>query len=140
MLKKGDNYAIVNSCKKVKSQVFLIHDTVHLFKNIYNNWVNKESFTCPTLDDDRLLHPNFAHLKELYNIELGKAQKLAYKLSHKVLHSQSIDKTNVKLSGSVFHESTVNGLNYYASNGYPHLKDTAEFVTIVKNWFNCVMC
>ena len=84
------------------------------------------------------MHPNFAYLKELYNIELGKAQKLTYKLSHKVLHPQSIDKTNVKLSGAVFHESTANGLDYYAANGYPHFKDTAEFVNIVKNWFNCV--
>ena len=70
--------------------------------------------------------------------KLAKAQKLAYKLSHKVLHPQSIDKTNVKLSGSVFHESTANGLDYYAETGYLHFKDTAEFVNIVKNSFNCV--
>ena len=125
MIKKGDNY-YCKQLQKKKNHIFLIHDTVHLFKNIHNNWLTKESFTCPTLDDDRLLHPNLAHLKELYNIELGNAQKLAYKLSHKVLHPQSIDKTNVKLSRSVFHESTVNGLNYYAANGYPYFYRTQQ--------------
>ena len=55
--------------------IYLLYDTVHLFKNTYNNFVNKDNFICPTLNLDGELHPNFSHIKELYTMELGKVQK-----------------------------------------------------------------
>ena len=60
--------------------------------------MNKENFICPTLDLDGELHPNFSHIKELYTTGLGKLQKMAYKLTDKVLNPQVIEKTNVKLA------------------------------------------
>ena len=82
--------------------------------------------------------PSFGHLKELYMLEKGKHQKLAYKLTEKVLHPKSIEKSNVKLADAAFHESTINALNYYASRGYPHFKESATFINIIRDWFSTI--
>ena len=31
------------------SSIFMFYDTVHIFKNFYNNWMNKIYFQCPPL-------------------------------------------------------------------------------------------
>ena len=85
-----------------------------------------------------VIFPNFSDLEELYNIEYGKAQKMAYKLNEQVLHLQSIEKTNVKLADAAFHESTINVLTYYAAHGYGNFKDSAIFIKRIRNWFNQV--
>ena len=98
---------------------------MHLFKNVYNNFLNKESFCCPTLDGSGILHPNFAHIRELYHLEVGKVPMIAHKLTDVVLNPANIEK-NVKLADAYFHESTINALNFLNDNGYPHFKDTAN--------------
>ena len=120
------------------NNIYLLYDTVHLFKNVYNNFLNKESFCCPTLDGTGILHPNFAHIRELYHLEVRKVPKIAHKLTDVVLNPANIEKTNVKLADACFHESTINALNYFSDNGYPHFKDTATFSSIIRNWFNIV--
>ena len=47
-----------------------------------------------------------------------------------------LEKTNVKLADSLFHSSTINALIYYSSHGYPEFNYTADFLPIVRNWFN----
>ena len=71
-------------------------------------------------------------------LEKGKHRKIAYKLSEKVLHPKSIEKSNVKLADPAFHESTINALLYYASRGYPHFKNTAIFIRIIRDWFSTI--
>ena len=71
-------------------------------------------------------------------MEHGTFANMAHKITDKVLHPQSIEKTNVKLADAAFHESTMNALNYYANNGHPHFKDTALFIKIIRDWFNAV--
>jgi len=82
----------------------------------------------------------FEHLEELFNLELGQPIKIAFKLSDKVLHSTSIERTNVQLANSVFHDSTIQGLNFYADqpSGKQEWKDTALFLQTVRNWWNIV--
>ena len=49
--------------------IFLIFDTVDLFKIIYNNWTTKHLLVCPTFNEKEqigVLNPNFCHLNELY--------------------------------------------------------------------------
>ena len=29
------------------SSIYLLYDTVHLFKNFYNNWMTRKEFECP---------------------------------------------------------------------------------------------
>ena len=95
-------------------------DNTYIFKNFYNNWCNKTNFIRPILnaqEKDQLLTPSFGHIKELYDIEKGKPQKMAYKLTEQVLHPKAIEKTSAKLADAAFHESTTNALFYYSKNG-----------------------
>ena len=78
-------------------KIYMLYDTAHLFKNAYNNFV-KENFVCPTLDLDGELYPNFSHIKGLYTMKLGKVQKMAHKLTDKVLNPQVIGKKQCKIS------------------------------------------
>ena len=42
------------------------------------------------------------------------------------------------LANSCFHDSTINGLKYYATKGYPSFENTAAFLQIIRNWFDVV--
>ena len=118
------------------SNIYLMYDPVHLFKNFYNNWTKKINFDCPTEDLKGTLEPNFLYLQQLYDIEKTISPKMAHKLSEKVLRPQSIEKTSVKLADSAFHESTIAGLRYYAKHGHDYFLDTAIFIQRIRNWFN----
>ena len=123
------------------SQNFPFYDSTHLFKNVYNNWSNYNTFKCPLMDPNESkqdISPSFSVLKELYELEKGKPQKMAFKLNEQMLHPKPIEKTNVKLADAAFHESTINALNYYASHGYGHFGDTAIFAKYIRDWFNTV--
>ena len=78
---------------------------------------------------------SFLHIEQLYNLELGKPVKMAYKLSDKVLHPTNIEKTNVLLADSLFHESTIAALRFYTEE-FPDWRYTADFLQVVRNWWN----
>ena len=61
---------------------------------------------------------------------------MAYKITEKVLHPQSIEKTSVKLADSAFHESTINAFIYYSKHGYDNFEETTHFLRYIRNWFN----
>ena len=86
----------------------------------------------------KVLTPNFSHIQKLYHIELDKRPKMGHKLTEKVLHPKVIEKSNVKLADSLFHESTMNALMYYAGNGCPQFEDSAIFIKYIQDWFNQV--
>ena len=121
----------------VEKKISLLFDPTHLLKCVYNNFRNKETFLCPTIDvtsdSNPSLHVNVAHIKEMYNLELGKNLKIAYKLSEKVLNSLILEKTNVMLADACFHESTINGLKHYGERGYPHKIARVMFNLFEKN-------
>ena len=43
---------------------------------------------------------------------------------------------DVSLATSVFDDSTIAALNYFSKNGFPDFSETAEFLQIVKNWWD----
>lgn len=53
--------------------IFLMFDTVHLFKNIRNNWINlstlDNTFTYADWDTNDMKHASFSHLRDLYSSE-----------------------------------------------------------------------
>ena len=63
---------------------------------------------------------------------------MAHKLNKKMLNPTSIEKSNVGLANSCFHESTINALRYYSTRGYSSFADTATFLQIIRDWFNVV--
>ncbi len=118
-----------------EQDVYLLFDAVHNFKNVYNNFQTRKEFIYPALVESGDKKASFLHLEQLYNLELGKPIKMAYKLSDKVLHPTNIEKTNVLLADSLFHESTIAGLRFYAEE-FPDWKYTADFLQVVRNWWN----
>ena len=50
------------------SRIYLLYDTVHLFKNFYNNLMNRKTFHAPPFPGtNHDVLANFQHLVELYN-------------------------------------------------------------------------
>ncbi len=122
----------------MEKRFFLLFDSVHNFKNIYNNFLTRGSFQCPDFGEQKIGQPLFIHLKQLYDLECGKTIKMAYLLTDKVLNPSSIEKTNVKLADALFHESTIGALEYYSHNGYPQFSDTVPFLNLIRKYWNIV--
>ena len=116
--------------------IFLLLDTVHNFKNIYNNSISKKEFICSPFINKKIGNSKISHIQKVYNMELVKPLKIAHRLSEKVSHPTTIEKTNVKLADALFHNSTINALLFYADNGYPEFYDTAHFLKIVRKMWN----
>ena len=72
----------------------------------------------------------------MQDIEIGNPVKIAHKLNDKVLNPRSLEKTNVRLADALFHESTINGLEYYGKNGFPYFTHTAKFLRVIRNWWD----
>ncbi len=125
--------------------IFLLFDSVHNFKNLRNNFNNRKVLLFPDFDCfDKILTAKYKHVEDLYAFELTKPVKLAHKLSHKVLHPSTIEKTNVQLADSFFHESTINALIFYAKEQLPDgpstdgWLETSKFMQLVRQHWNIV--
>ena len=122
-------------------KVFLAFDTTHVFKNFYGNFQTYKHFEFPSFKDG-VLHrelstrANFNDLQVLYDMEISKPERKAYKLNQKILNPKSIEKTNAQLAVGCFHDSTINALRYYSSKGYPQFEGTADFLQVIRNWFS----
>ena len=130
---------IENPFKK-GGKIFLLFDFTHLLKCIYHNFRATECFVCPPFDDDTStsanIYPNFAHIRQLQHLELGKPLKISHKLTDKVIAPMALEKTNVMLANALFDESTINGLEFYAKNGFGQFYHTAKFLRIIRNWWD----
>ena len=117
---------------------FLMFDNVHIFKCVYNNFLNKKLFIYPSWDNHtKFLTADFGDIQFLFHeIEKDSPIKIAHKLTHKVMQPTSIEKTNVSLADSLIHPSTINALMYYSKKGYPSFHETAQFLQIIREWFN----
>ena len=73
----------------------------------------------------------------MYNAELGESVKIAYRLSDNVLNPATIERSNVSLADSLFHESTIAALNLYAvEKACPEYTETANFLELFRRWWN----
>lgn len=85
---------------KSDEKIFLLFDTVHLFKSIRNNWLNQanaeESLIFPHFDDFNLiLRADLTDLKKIYSKECNNICRQAPALSKKVLYPSSLERQNV---------------------------------------------
>ena len=64
--------------------------------------------------------------------------RMAFKLNDKVINPSSIERQSVALTLAVFNESTINALIYYGQHGHSDFLETAEFLTIILNWWKTV--
>ena len=96
-------------------KIFLIFDSTHVIKNIYNNFQSKRIFQLPRLEPlvANNITARFSDIEEVYNNENHKPLKIAHKLTETVMKPKTIEKVNVKLAMSLLHESTINALRVY---------------------------
>ncbi len=120
--------------------VHLIFDAVHVFKNIYCNFLNRKYFKCPAFEEgEEDIVADINHLHDLYKLELGKPAKKAFRLTDKVLNPQPIERTKVSLADAFFHETTIAALEWYAEFGNkPEWEKTAQFLKLIRKWWNIV--
>ena len=119
-----------------KRSLFLLFDSVHNLKNIYNNFCKRRILSFPSIDDPiSIKTASFIDIRNLYAEESNRPLKLAHKLTQKSLAPKNIEKTSVKLSNAIFHESTLHALQYFNENQGEQWTGTADFVEIVlKMW------
>lgn len=122
-----------------EKKLFLLFDPVHNFKNVYNNFQSRAKFSCPDFENfGSMWCPSFKHVVDLFEIEKAKPIKMAYKLSQKMLSPKSIEKTNVQLAAGLFHESTINALEFYVENHEKPWMDTVKFLKLILQWWKIV--
>lgn len=120
-----------------ENRIFLLIDSTHNFKNIKNNFQNKKVFTCPSFQGKSMDNVKYDHVQALFEKEQGKAVKMAHKLSDKVLFPKVLEKTNVMLADSFFHDSTIAALEYH-SDSIVNSMDTATFLRLIRRYWNTV--
>ncbi|KAG0709956.1 hypothetical protein GWK47_023779 [Chionoecetes opilio] len=121
----------VENQEQHEARVHVINDTVHLWKNGFYQLLNNKKLS----QED--IHVDIGHLVSVYNCELGKEAKMAYRLTDKVLNPTRIERTNVQLVAAATHESTTTALVYYADKcSRPTFKETAAFLCLLRKWFN----
>lgn len=135
-------------------KIFLLFDTVHIFKSIRNNWINQiddnqtfifpldnslnvdlQSISSSTSNSTGKLTAKFSDLKKLYREEEGKTVKLAPSLNKKVLYPTSIERQNVNLCVKVFDEKNIAALK---TTNASLAKGTIHFLKTISRWWKIV--
>jgi hypothetical protein len=113
--------------------LYLLVDPVHTIKNIYNNFLNRNIFELPMINEQMTpFTACFQHVRELYEREKSKPLKIAHKLNAVAMNPSSIQKTSMKHALAIFDETTVTGLRYYADHdNKPQWRMTASFVNAI---------
>ena len=121
-------------------RIYTMYDTVHLFKNMYFNFLNKKNLLCPPFPgSESPMNAKFAHLVKVYNMENGSVAKMAYKLTDKVLHPTNFERVNVQLAISATHETTTAALDYFGQKEeHADFRQTAQYLRLVRKWFDVV--
>lgn len=113
-------------------KIFLLYDTVHILKNIRNNWLNEKSktFIYPSFTDHyNILSSNFRDIVNIYEYEKKVLVKQAPNLTFKVCYPNNLERQNVKLALSVFHEKTIAAIK---------TDDTKHFLNTIHRWWMIV--
>jgi len=133
----AQNFVINPYAPAPHNKIFPIFDTIHIFKGLWTNFLNKAEFECPPFLGQSV-HPRFHHFQDLYTRELGSSFRYAHKLNHKVIYPKSIERTNVDLACRFFSESTRNALLHFADIDQDEWRESAEFVSIMLRYFNTI--
>lgn len=115
--------------------VHLLFDTVHILKNLRNNWLNEKNMTFiyPSVHVvDEIKQCKFHHVRLLYEKEKQSMIKHAPGLSYKVCFPNSIERQNVSLVVPLFEDKTITAMSTLMDG---EAKDTAEWLQIIRNWW-----
>ena len=133
-IKPSVKYCVIIYEDMTYRKLFLLFDSVHIFKCLYNNFQWQVLFECPTFDGMDI-SANFHHISELYDMELSKPIKMAYTLNRECLNPQPIEKTKVSLATRVFGEPTRNAMSFYVKKCFPQWQETLNFLHHISRWW-----
>ena len=79
------------------SKLFLMFDSTHNLKNIFNNWVSKKLFQFPAghIGENEIL-ADFNHVQQLFALEETKPLKVAHRLNATAISPDNIEKQSLK--------------------------------------------
>lgn len=129
-----------------KQCIYVLFDSVHLFKCIRNNWLNQidnnQTFIFPDFNDpssEKKLTASVSHLKMLYTYEENHVVKMAPALSKQVLYPTSIERQNVMFCVRLFDEKNVAALKQLGEINETSIYDgTICFLQIILQWWKIV--
>ena len=73
--------------------LFLLFDSTHNLKNMFNNFHIRQVFRFPTYDGD-IKEARFQELMKVYKNECNQSLRRAHKLSRKILEPSSVSKVS----------------------------------------------
>jgi hypothetical protein len=124
------------------SKFFLLIDPTHTIKNVFNIFQRRGVFTFPTFEaNDPETHystANFSNIRELYALELPLQLRIAHKLTSTLLNPSNIQRSSARFATSLFHESTISGLQYYIDNDKKQWNGTLYFIRLITNLWSIV--
>lgn len=132
----SDNFEIPNP-KDTNKKIFLLYDFVHIFKNIWKNWLNlknlDQTFVFYDWDNLKTLrYAKFQDIRNIYHSEENSLAKQAFKLTYNSLYPSIFERQKVILADNIFHSSTRAALINKS------IVDTTEFIEIIRKWWDIV--
>lgn len=122
--------------------LFFVIDSVHIIKNLRNNWINQKPDQCmhyPDFEEEKMRLASFQALKSMHLSEKNKLLQYGYTLSLKALYPTSIERQNVKLALQIFNSNVATALCELGSKKqFESFEDTAAYIQIICRWWDVV--
>lgn len=117
-------------------RTYVTYDSVHVLKNIHNNWLNlknhEKTFYIPLMENENNIvkEAKFQDTVALYKKECNILIKSAPKLSAKTIYSTNFERQKVSLVLNIFNESTFAAVSTFLGEN----SGTAHFLHIIITW------
>ncbi|KAF2880149.1 hypothetical protein ILUMI_26012 [Ignelater luminosus] len=122
--------------------LYFVIDTVHILKNVRNNWLNKrnQDFKYPNFSNMEISETaSFEALKEMHASESTSLLKYGFNLSLKTLYPSNLERQNVKLAVNIFNSSISIVLKELGPRKhFKNWEGTANFIEIISRWWDIV--
>ncbi|KAF2885617.1 hypothetical protein ILUMI_20559 [Ignelater luminosus] len=122
--------------------LYFVIDTVHILKNIRNNWLNKrnQGFKYPNFSNMEISETvSFEALKEMHASESTSLLKNGFNLSLKTLCPSNLERQNVRLAVNIFNSSISIALKELGPRKhFKNWEGTANFIEIISRWWDIV--
>lgn len=147
----GGNFQSKFINKHNSKPIFILFDTVHLFKSIRNNWLNQkdceQTLHIPYFEQPKdvdgntnCLSSKVIHLRNLYFREQAQVIKLAPALNKTVLNPTGIQRQNVLLCVKLFDEKNISALRIKKDEFNSSVTGTISFMETIVTWWKIVNC
>jgi len=115
-------------------QMYLVHDYVHIFNNIRNNWITEPQQELSLQLDGTEYRACWTDIRRLYEIDRKTLLRMT-KLAHTAVFPKVLQRQSVPLVCKVFDDKTVAAFEAVKSSLEFH-PGTVEFVKLITSWFH----